>query len=111
MPCIYIYFFDNKPIYVGQTQKQFLARDRQHLTGRSMFDKHYRYNKTRYTYKVLFECDYATCNTLDRCEIATIKQFNTYLCGLNGTPGGRMTKEMAIGFYKEKCRIWFNILK
>ena len=48
MPCIYVYFFDNKPIYVGQTQRQFPDRDRQHLTGRTMFDKHYRHNKTRY---------------------------------------------------------------
>ena len=106
MPCIYVYYFDNRPVYVGQTRKQFLARDREHLIGRSMFDRHYRHNKTRYTYKILVERMFVTRNSLDRLEIATIKHFNTYLCGLNGTPGGTMTKDMAIGFYKEKCRIW-----
>jgi hypothetical protein len=110
MPCIYVYFFDNKPIYVGQTQRQFPDRDRQHLTGRTMFDKHYRHNKTRYTHRTLFEGENVTCNSLDRREIASITHFNTYINGLNGTPGGRMTKEMALGFYIEKCRIWHNII-
>jgi hypothetical protein len=107
MPCIYVYFFDGRPIYVGQTRQQFLARDQKHLTGgRTTFDRHYRHNKHRYTSKVVYERAHATRRMLDYCEISMIRRLNTYRAGLNGTPGGTMTKQMAYGFYKEKLRMW-----
>ena len=111
MPCIYVYFFDGRPVYVGQTRQQFLARDRKHLVGgRSVFDRHYRHNKHRYSSRVIYERAHATPRMLDYYEIAAIRRLNTYRAGLNGTPGGRMTKEMSFGFYGEKCRFWKAVL-
>jgi hypothetical protein len=101
---IYVYLFDNRPIYIGQTKTSFKTRDKSHLNGRTTFDKHYRANRQRYSRRVIFQTtDYVSRNTLDRLEIYCIRRFQTYTNGLNNTVGGTMTKNMALRCYAAKC--------
>lgn len=109
---IYIYYFDGYPIYVGQTRTTFAVRDRKHRHGNSLFDKHYRYNRARYTSRVLYQTnEYLSKSMLHRFEIYTIARYNTYWCGLN-TPGGRMqNRREAHGHFKEKWDVWAAMIR
>ena len=88
----------NGKVYIGQTIQKPNVRFQAHVaelnSGRKKNEKLQaawnKYGPDAFTFSVLFKCDE---KDLDRCEIETISQYDSFKNGYNATTGGKQVME------------------